>query len=154
MVFTGRQKSVIFISSSDDEMDAVMALNMGGDDFISKPFSLPLLDAKIAAFLRRSHQFSQDDFQLDHFTLTRDGMLSNGSDQISLTPTENKILMVLFSHHNQVVSKEELLERLWENESFIDQNTLNVNMTRLRKKILPLGFDRIHTVRGVGYLLK
>ncbi|MGT2811240.1 response regulator transcription factor [Streptococcus minor] len=145
---------IIFISSSDDEMDAVMALNMGGDDFISKPFSLPLLDAKIAAFLRRSHQFSQDDFQLDHFTLTRDGMLSNGSEQISLTPTENKILMVLFSHHNQVVSKEELLERLWENESFIDQNTLNVNMTRLRKKILPLGFDRIHTVRGVGYLLK
>lgn len=145
---------IIFISSSDDEMDAVMALNMGGDDFISKPFSLTILDAKIAAFLRRSHQFSQDDFQLDIFSLTRDGLLSNGREEITLTPTENKILTILFSHLNQVVSKDELLEKLWENESFIDQNTLSVNMTRLRKKVLPIGFDRIHTVRGVGYLLK
>ena len=145
---------IIFISSSDDEMDAVMALNMGGDDFISKPFSLTLLDAKIAAILRRTQQFSQDDFQLDQFSLSRDGILSNGQDQIALTPTENKILTILFAHLNQVVSKEELLERLWEDESFIDQNTLSVNMTRLRKKVLPLGFDRVHTVRGVGYLLK
>ena len=145
---------IIFISSSDDEMDAVMALNMGGDDFISKPFSLTLLDAKIAAILRRTQQFSQDDFQLDQFSLSRDGVLSNGQDQIALTPTENKILTILFAHQNQVVSKEELLERLWEDESFIDQNTLSVNMTRLRKKVLPLGFDRVHTVRGVGYLLK
>ena len=145
---------IIFISSSDDEMDAVMALNMGGDDFISKPFSLTLLDAKIAAILRRTQQFSQDDFQLDQFSLSRDGILSNGQDQIALTPTENKILTILFAHQNQVVSKEELLERLWEDESFIDQNTLSVNMTRLRKKVLPLGFDRVHTVRGVGYLLK
>ena len=145
---------IIFISSSDDEMDAVMALNMGGDDFISKPFSLPLLDAKIAAILRRTQQFSQDDLQLDQFSLSRDGVLSNGQDQIALTPTENKILTILFAHQHQVVSKEELLERLWEDESFIDQNTLSVNMTRLRKKVLPLGFDRVHTVRGVGYLLK
>lgn len=145
---------IIFISSSDDEMDAVMALNMGGDDFISKPFSLTLLDAKISAFLRRSYQFSNNDFQLDQFSLSREGILSNGQEQIALTPTENKILTVLFVHQNQVVSKEELLERLWENESFIDQNTLSVNMTRLRKKVMPIGFDRIHTVRGVGYLLK
>ena len=138
----------------ENEMDAVMALNMGGDDFISKPFSLTLLDAKIAAILRRTQQFSQDDFQLDQFRLSRDGILSNGQDQIALTPTENKILTILFAHLNQVVSKEELLERLWEDESFIDQNTLSVNMTRLRKKVLPLGFDRVHTVRGVGYLLK
>ena len=145
---------IIFISSSDDEMDAVMALNMGGDDFISKPFSLTLLDAKISAFLRRSYQFSNNDFQLDQFSLSREGILSNGQEQIALTPTENKILTVLFVHKNQVVSKEELLERLWENESFINQNTLSVNMTRLRKKVMPIGFDRIHTVRGVGYLLK
>ena len=131
-----------------------MALNMGGDDFISKPFSLTLLDAKISAFLRRSYQFSNNDFQLDQFSLSREGILSNGQEQIALTPTENKILTVLFVHQNQVVSKEELLERLWENESFIDQNTLSVNMTRLRKKVMPIGFDRIHTVRGVGYLLK
>ena len=145
---------ILFISSSNDEMDTVMALDMGGDDFISKPFSLTILDAKIAAFLRRSQQFTTDDFQLDEFTLNRDGVLSNGYDQVSLSPTENKILTILFTHQDQVVSKEELLEKLWEDENFIDQNTLSVNMTRLRKKIIPLGFDRVHTVRGVGYLLK
>lgn len=145
---------ILFISSSDDEMDTVMALHMGGDDFISKPFSLTILDAKIAAFLRRSHQFMTDDFQLDDFSLSRDGILSNGQDQVALSPTENKILTILFRHQDQVVSKEELLEKLWEDENFIDQNTLSVNITRLRKKIIPVGFDRIHTVRGVGYLLK
>ncbi|EFQ56419.1 response regulator transcription factor [Streptococcus downei] len=145
---------IIFISSSDDEMDMVMALNMGGDDFISKPFSLPLLDAKIQAFLRRVQLFTSDDFHLEDFTLSREGVLSNGSGQVSLSPTENKILIILLSHQNQVVSKEELLEKLWENENFIDQNTLSVNMTRLRKKVSPLGFEHIHTVRGVGYLLK
>ena len=143
-----------FISSSNDEMDTVMALDMGGDDFISKPFSLTILDAKIAAFLRRSQQFITDDFQLDEFTLNRDGVLSNGHEQVTLSPTENKILTILFTHQDQVVSKEELLEKLWEDENFIDQNTLSVNITRLRKKIIPLGFDRVHTVRGVGYLLK
>ena len=131
-----------------------MALDMGGDDFISKPFSLTILDAKIAAFLRRSQQFITDDFQLDEFTLNRDGVLSNGHEQVTLSPTENKILTILFTHQDQVVSKEELLEKLWEDENFIDQNTLSVNITRLRKKIIPLGFDRVHTVRGVGYLLK
>ena len=145
---------ILFISSSNDEMDTVMALNMGGDDFISKPFSLTILDAKIAAFLRRSQQFITDDFQLDEFTLNRDGVLSNGHEQVTLSPTENKILTILFTHQDQVVSKEELLEKLWEDENFIDQNTLSVNITRLRKKIIPLGFDRVHTVRGVGYLLK
>ena len=145
---------ILFISSSNDEMDTVMALDMGGDDFISKPFSLTILDAKIAAFLRRSQKFTTDDFQLDEFTLNRDGVLSNGYDQVSLSPTENKILTILFTHQDQVVSKEELLEKLWEDENFIDQNTLSVNITRLRKKIIPLGFDRVHTVRGVGYLLK
>ena len=145
---------ILFISSSNDEMDTVMALDMGGDDFISKPFSLTILDAKIAAFLRRSQQFITDDFQLDEFTLNRDGVLSNGHEQVTLSPTENKILTILFTHQDQVVSKEELLEKLWEDENFIDQNTLSVNITRLRRKIIPLGFDRVHTVRGVGYLLK
>lgn len=145
---------IIFISSSNDEMDTVMALNMGGDDFISKPFSLTILDAKIAAFLRRSQQFSSDDVTIDQFKLHFDGTLSNGTDSIHLSPTEHKILAILFTHPQQIVSKEDILARLWENESFIDQNTLNVNMTRLRKKISAIGFDRIHTVRGVGYIIK
>ncbi|MGT2906613.1 response regulator transcription factor [Streptococcus dentiloxodontae] len=146
---------IIFISSSSDEMDAIMALNMGGDDFISKPFSLTLLDAKISAFLRRSQTFTQSDiWEVEEFRLSSDGEFSNGQLSIHLTPTEFKILRRLFQKKNQIVSKEVLLEALWEDESFIDQNTLSVNMARLRKKLLPLGFNHIHTVRGVGYLLK
>lgn len=145
---------IIFISSSNDEMDMVMALNMGGDDFISKPFSLAVLDAKLTAILRRSQQFIQQELTFGGFTLTREGLLSSQDKEVILSPTENKILSILLMHPKQVVSKESLLEKLWENDSFIDQNTLNVNMTRLRKKIVPIGFDYIHTVRGVGYLLQ
>lgn len=146
---------IIFISSSDDEMNAVMAMNMGGDDFVAKPFSLTILDAKIAAFLRRVNQFSKTaDLQLDQFKLSPDGRFSDGKSSIQLSPTETKILTPLMQQVGQIVSKEVLLESLWENEEFIDQNTLNVNMTRLRKKTGELGFDRIHTVRGVGYLVK
>ncbi|HGA1995039.1 TPA: response regulator transcription factor [Streptococcus agalactiae] len=145
---------IIFISSSNDEMDMVMALNMGGDDFISKPFSLAVLDAKLTAILRRSQQFIQQELTFGGFTLTREGLLSCQDKEVILSPTENKILSILLMHPKQVVSKESLLEKLWENDSFIDQNTLNVNMTRLRKKIVPIGFDYIHTVRGVGYLLQ
>lgn len=145
---------IIFISSSNDEMDMVMALNMGGDDFISKPFSLAVLDAKLTAILRRSQQFIQQELTFGGFTLTREGLLSSQDKEVILSPTENKILSILLMHPRQVVSKESLLEKLWENDSFIDQNTLNVNMTRLRKKIVPIGFDYIHTVRGVGYLLQ
>lgn len=145
---------IIFISSSNDEMDMVMALNMGGDDFISKPFSLAVLDAKLTAILRRSQQFIQQELTFGGFTLTREGLLSSQDKEVILSPTENKILSILLMHPKQVVSKESLLEKLWENDSFIDQNTLNVNMTRLHKKIVPIGFDYIHTVRGVGYLLQ
>lgn len=145
---------IIFISSSNDEMDMVMALNMGGDDFISKPFSLAVLDAKLTAILRRSQQFIQQELTFGGFTLTREGLLSSQDKEVILSPTENKILSILLMHPKQVVSKESLLEKLWENDSFIDQNTLNVNMTHLRKKIVPIGFDYIHTVRGVGYLLQ
>ncbi|HGD1104239.1 TPA: response regulator transcription factor [Streptococcus agalactiae] len=145
---------IIFISSSNDEMDMVMALNMGGDDFISKPFSLAVLVAKLTAILRRSQQFIQQELTFGGFTLTREGLLSSQDKEVILSPTENKILSILLMHPKQVVSKESLLEKLWENDSFIDQNTLNVNMTRLRKKIVPIGFDYIHTVRGVGYLLQ
>ncbi|MCC9924523.1 response regulator transcription factor, partial [Streptococcus agalactiae] len=135
-------------------MDMVMALNMGGDDFISKPFSLAVLDAKLTAILRRSQQFIQQELTFGGFTLTREGLLSSQDKEVILSPTENKILSILLMHPKQVVSKESLLEKLWENDSFIDQNTLNVNMTRLRKKIVPIGFDYIHTVRGVGDLLQ
>ncbi|HEM3202159.1 TPA: response regulator transcription factor [Streptococcus suis 8830] len=146
---------IIFISSSDDEMNAVMAMNMGGDDFVSKPFSLGILDAKIGAFLRRVNQFSQSaDLKIDEFQLATDGRFSNGTDFVQLSLTETKILTALMKEEGRVVAKEALLEKLWENEEFIDQNTLNVNMTRLRKKVNELGFNRIHTVRGLGYVIR
>lgn len=146
---------IIFISSSDDELNAVMAMNMGGDDYVTKPFSLNILDAKIAAFLRRVNQFNvKTELRMDSFQLSLDGRFSKGASHIQLSPTETKILAVLLERQEQIVRKEEILEKLWENEEFIDQNTLNVNMTRLRKKVNELGFDRIHTVRGVGYVVK
>lgn len=146
---------IIFISSADDEMNAIMAMNMGGDDFIAKPFSLGLLDAKIAAFLRRSHDFAKsNDLTIDEFKLNLEGQFSHKDSHIFLSPTETKILATLIAARGEVVSKETLLDKLWEGEEFIDTNTLNVNMTRLRKKVGHIGFDRIHTVRGVGYLIK
>ncbi|MFC3928909.1 response regulator transcription factor [Streptococcus caprae] len=151
-----RTLPIIFISSADDEMNAVMAMNMGGDDYLTKPFSLTILDAKIAAFLRRVQEFSSpsNQFQLDQFVFDKTGFFSNGSDRVHLTPTETRILNILFSQRNQIVSKESILDQLWEGEDFIDQNTLSVNMTRLRKKLQGLDFDRIYTVRGVGYVLR
>lgn len=146
---------IIFISSADDEMNAIMAMNMGGDDFIAKPFSLGLLDAKIAAMLRRSTYLMQTPkLVVDDFKLDLDGHFSRNGEHLKLTPTETKILAVLIAAKGEVVTKELLLDKLWEGEDFIDVNTLNVNMARLRKKVAQLGFDRIHTVRGVGYLVK
>ncbi len=113
------------------------------------------MDAKIGAFLRRVNQFSKSsELSIDQFQLSLDGRFSNESEQVQLSPTETKILSALLERQGQIVSKDELLEKLWENEEFIDQNTLNVNMTRLRKKVSEVGFERIHTVRGVGYLIK
>ncbi|MGT2911091.1 response regulator transcription factor [Streptococcus cameli] len=145
---------LIFISSANEEMNAIMALNMGADDFIAKPFSLSILEAKIAALLRRSQDYSSNDLVLDQFRLSGDGEFTDGVESIQLTPTENKIFHILMQEQGKLVTKERLLEKLWENEDFIDQNTLNVNMTRLRKKLRSLQFDRIHTIRGVGFLIQ
>ncbi|WP_273449166.1 DNA-binding response regulator [Streptococcus ferus] len=147
---------IIFISSSDDEMNAVMAMDMGGDDFINKPFSLAILDAKIAAFLRRANAFAKTELIFEEFQLGLDGLLRNkeSGDNIQLTPTETKLLSLLLEKREEVVTKEQLLDKLWEGEEFIDQNTLSVNMTRLRKKAGTIHFNHIYTIRGVGYVIK
>ena len=133
-----------------------MAMNMGADDYVTKPFSLPILDAKLGAFLRRSKEFAPSALVYDDFRLHLEGILENDKTkaQVQLTPTETRILALLFDKKERVVSKEQLLDHLWQGEDFIDQNTLHVNLTRLRKKTTAIGFDKIHTVRGVGYLLK
>lgn len=125
---------IVFISSSNDEMDTVMALNMGGDDFISKPFSLTILDAKIAAFLRRSQQFSSDDVTIDQFKLHFDGTLSNGTDSIHLSPTEHKILTILFTHPQQIVSKEDILARLGKTRALLIKTRLMLTWRVYAKK--------------------
>ncbi|MGT2771314.1 response regulator transcription factor [Streptococcus marimammalium] len=145
---------IVFISSADDDMSAIMAMNMGADDFIAKPFSLNILEAKLTALLRRAYQFSQKDYSYNDFNLTPDGDFFKEDQHIQLSRTETKIMITLLAKAGEVVSKEVLLEKLWENEEFIDHNTLSVNMTRLRKKVNQIGFNHIHTVRGVGYLIQ
>lgn len=143
---------IIFLSSADDEMNQVMAMNMGADDYVTKPFSIDLLKAKINALLRRTYNFSQS--QLSYLGFVLEGTeLKKDADKVDLTPTEAKLLRTLFEHPNQTVNKDVLLAKLWESDEYIDANALQVNIARMRKKLNAIGFDYIGTVRGVGYVL-
>ena len=147
------QVPIIFISSATDEMNAVMAMNMGADDFISKPFSVEVLIAKINALLRRT-KLQTDQILFEKFKLDLTGIFSDGQNEVTLTRTETVILKILLEQAGSVVDKQVILKKLWESDDYIDANTLNVNMSRLRKKLAPLHFDAIHTIRGVGYVVK
>ncbi|MDN6085022.1 MAG: response regulator transcription factor, partial [Lactococcus plantarum] len=147
------QVPIIFISSATDEMNAVMAMNMGADDFISKPFSVEVLIAKINALLRRT-KLQTDQILFEKFKLDLTGIFSDGQNEVTLTRTETIILKLLLEQAGSVVEKQVILKKLWESDDYIDANTLNVNMSRLRKKLSPLHFDAIHTIRGVGYVVK
>lgn len=139
---------IIFISSSSDEMNMVSAMNQGADDFVTKPFSLAVLQAKIKAILRRT---SLEILTFSGFEL-KEGRLISGEETVELTPSENKILTCLFQAGGEIVAKELILQELWQTDEFIDSNTLNVKMTRLRKKLAEIGFDaHITTKRGRGY---
>lgn len=149
---------IVFISSASDNMNIVMAMNMGGDDFIEKPFDLNVLTAKIQALLRRSYSFQGNVNVIEH-----QGLLLNLSDatvlyegeKIDLTKNEYRILQCLMERAGKIVSREDIITKLWEDDSFIDDNTLTVNMTRLRKKLDKAGLsDLILTKKGIGYLLK
>ncbi|TYC49043.1 response regulator transcription factor [Weissella muntiaci] len=148
------QIPIIFISSTSDEMNQITAMNQGADDFITKPFSIELLKAKISALLRRSYNFAgSEKLTFGTYELS-DNTLSNDTSSVELTTSENKLLSLLFRANGTTVAKELLLEALWDNDEFLDINTLNVKMTRLRKKLAPLDFDsHIVTKRGVGYAL-
>ncbi|MCJ1995500.1 response regulator transcription factor [Lactococcus piscium] len=147
------QVPIIFISSATDEMNAVMAMNMGADDFVSKPFSVDVLIAKMNALLRRT-KVQVSNLVFGRYTLELTGNFSDGQSMITLTRTETVILKSLFEKVGIVVDKQTILKQLWESDAYIDANTLNVNMSRLRKKLLGLNFQAIHTVRGVGYVVK
>ena len=148
---------VIFLTSSGDDMNLVMAMNLGADDFLAKPIELPVLLAKIQGMLRRTYQYQQTDTNLNHgeFTLVpTDNQLRSPTQVIDLTPTETKLFSLLFGADGEVVTREAMIEKLWEGDEFIDRNALAVNMNRLRKKVAPVGLNQlIETVKGKGYRL-
>lgn len=149
---------IIFISSASDNMNIVMAMNMGGDDFIAKPFDQSVLMAKIQAMLRRTYDFAASVPVLEHrgaLLNTGDNTLTYGNEKISLSKNEFRILTILMENKGKVVSREKLMEHLWETDSFVDENTLSVNVNRLRKRLDMAGLENfIITKFGVGYLIE
>ena len=148
---------IIFISSAADNMNIVMAMNLGADDFISKPFDGSVLMAKIQALLRRTYDFGASVPVLEHrgaLLDTGENSLVFGSEKITLTKNEYRILLCLMENKGKVVSREKLMERLWETDAFVDENTLTVNVNRLRKKLDAAGLKEfIATKFGVGYII-
>ena len=149
---------IIFISSAADNMNIVMAMNMGGDDFIAKPFDGSVLVAKVQAMLRRSYDLSAPAVLRE-----RRGAQLSADDQkltyqgqtVELTKNEYRILACLMESAGKVVSREKLMQRLWETDSFVDENTLTVNVNRLRRKLAGVGLvDFIATRHGVGYIVE
>ena len=149
---------IIFLSSASDNMNIVMAMNMGGDDFIPKPFDLEVLSAKIQAILRRTYDFGSAPPLLEArgATLdTGDNTLHYRDQKLELTRNEYRILQVLLEQKGRTVSRDTLMRKLWETDSFVDENTLTVNMARLRRKLEGMGLDGlIRTKKGLGYLIE
>ena len=146
---------IIFLSSASENMNIVMAMNMGGDDFIAKPFDLSVLIAKMQALLRRAYDFTPAAPELEHRGARLDTgaqALVYGGEKISLSKNEYRILFSLMEAGGKVVSREKLMEKLWETDSFVDENTLTVNVNRLRKKLDAAGLPGFITTKfGVGY---
>ena len=149
---------IIFLSSMNDNMNIVMAMNMGGDEFIEKPFDLNVVTAKVQALLRRTYAFQGSSNLLEH-----DGIMLNLGDatvlyqdqKVELTKNEFRILQILFERAGKIVSRDEIIERLWDSDEFIDDNTLTVNVARLRKKLESIGRkDMIRTKKGIGYMVE
>ncbi len=149
---------IIFISSASDSMNIVMAMNMGGDDFIAKPFDLNVLTAKVQALLRRTYDFTGQTNLLEHkgsILNISDATLNYHDRKIELSKNENKILQILLENKGKAVSRDTIMTRLWETDSYIDDNTLTVNITRLRKKLQEAGLsDFITTKKGIGYMVE
>ena len=148
---------IIFISSASDDMNIVMAMNIGADDFIEKPFKLVVLKAKIEALLRRVYNFNSSNSLIVYkeviFDINKDEI--KYKDNIAtLTKNESKILTILLENREKIVSREEIITALWQSDNFIDENTLSVNINRLRAKLKSIGIDEfITTKKGKGYIV-
>lgn len=149
---------IIFISSASDNMNMIMAMNMGADDFIAKPFYQSVLMAKLQAMLRRTYDFAPSVPIIEHkgaLLHTGENTLTYKNEKISLSKNEFRILHILMKNKGKIVSREKLMEVLWETDSFIDENTLTVNVGRLRKRLENAGLtDFITTKFGIGYMIE
>lgn len=149
---------VIFISSAADNMNMIMAMNMGADDFIAKPFDGSVLIAKIQALLRRTYDFAPSVPVLEHkgaMLNTGDGSFLYKNEKIPLSKNEYRILLTLMKNKGKTVSRERLMEQLWETDNFVDENTLSVNVNRLRKRLEAAGLEGFITTKfGVGYIIE
>ena len=149
---------IIFVSSASDNMNIVMAINMGADDFIAKPFDLNVLTAKVQAMLRRTYDLGGQTRLLQHRDAvlnTDDSTLTYHGERVELTKNEYRILQVLMENKGKTVSRDVLMQRLLESDSFVDENTLSVNVARLRKKLDGAGLENfIATKKGMGYIVE
>ena len=152
------QVPVVFLSSASDNMNIVMAMNMGGDEFVEKPFDLGVVTAKVQAVLRRAYAFRGTMDVLEHAGVmlnVNDATVTCGSQSVELTKNEFRILKLLMENSGRIVSRENLITRLWESDEFIDDNTLTVNVARLRKKLEEIGAENwIQTKKGIGYIVE
>lgn len=150
------QVPVLFLSSAADNMNMVMAMSRGADDFIAKPFDLDVLAAKVQAVLRRTYAFGKKSNLLECGGVILNlgnGTLQYNGESSELTRNELRILQILMEHAGKIVSRDDIMTYLWENDSFVDDNTLTVNMTRLRKKLEGMGLsDFIVTKKRMGYM--
>lgn len=149
---------IIFMSSRSSNMDIIMGVNLGADDYIQKPFSIAVLVAKVNALLRRTYNFSESTSdKITHKEITLDlstALLTYKDNTIELSKNEFKILIILMNKHGEIVSRDNLMKKLWDSDWFVDDNTLTVNINRLRGRLKQIGLDDfIETKRGLGYII-
>lgn len=149
---------IVFISSADDNMNIVMAMDMGGDDFIAKPFDLAVLTAKIGAIIRRSYSYAGQVNVIEHNGVILnllDAAVSYQGQKAEFSKNEFQIFALLMENAGSIVSRDTIMMQLWDSDNFIDDNTLTVNVTRIRKKLKEIGLeDFVKTKKGIGYIIE